>query len=219
MPGRAADVREMATKGILVGAVVAAVAVVAVTVVIVLSVTGGEDDTASYRGSLVPPGIVLGQFELRDYTGARVSREDLEGKVVLLTFLESKCTEACPIIASQIARTIERLTPEERTQVVAIAISTHPTDDTPASVRAFLRAQRAEGKLHYLVGSEQELRPVWRTFGVLSAIDSGDADTHSASVHVYDRSGEWVASLHPGIDLTPANLMHDVSVALRSSAT
>jgi cytochrome oxidase Cu insertion factor (SCO1/SenC/PrrC family) len=206
----------MGAKARLVGAVVAAVAVVVVTVVVVLFVIGGEDDTASYRGSPPPPGIMLGQFELREYTGVRVSREDLEGKVVLLTFLESKCMEACPIIASQVARTIERLPPEERRQVVAIAISTHPTDDTPASVGAFLRKQRAEGKLRYLVGSEQELRPVWRRFGVLSALDSGDADTHSASVHVYDRSGEWVASLHPGIDLTTANLVHDVGLALHS---
>jgi cytochrome oxidase Cu insertion factor (SCO1/SenC/PrrC family) len=134
---------------------------------------------------------------------------------VLLTFLESKCKEACPIIASQLARAIERLTPEQRGQVVAIAISTHPTDDTPGSVRAFLRARRADGKLHYLVGSERELRPVWERFGVLSALDSGDADAHSASVRVYDRSGEWVASLHPGIDLAPANLVHDVRVALK----
>jgi protein SCO1 len=206
----------MGAKARLLGSVVAVLALVAATVVVVLSLTGGEDETASYRGSLVPPGIMLGRFELRDYTGVRVSRDDLEGKVVLLTFLESKCKEACPIIASQVARTIERLTPEERRQVVAIAISTHPTDDTPANVRAFLRAQRAEGKLHYLIGSERELRPVWQRFGVLSALDSGDADTHSASVHVYDRSGEWVASLHPGIDLTPANLLHDVGVALQS---
>lgn len=206
----------MGAKARVVGAVVAALALAVATLVVVLSLTGDEDERASYRGSLVPPGIMLGQFELRDYTGVRVSREDLEGKVVLLTFLESKCNEACPIIASQVARTIERLTPEERRQVVAIAISTHPRDDTPANVRAFLRARRAEGKLHYLVGSEQELRPVWERFGVLSALDSGDADTHSASVHVYDRSGEWVASLHPGIDLTVANLVHDVGVASQS---
>lgn len=206
----------MGAKARLVGAVASAAAVVALIVVVVLSLTGGEDDTASYRGSPPPPGITLGQFELHDYTGVRVSREDVEGKVVLLTFLESKCKEACPIIASQVARTIDRLPPEERRQVVAIAISTHPRDDTPANVRAFLRAQRAEGKLRYLVGSEQELRPVWETFGVLSALDSGDADTHSASVHVYDRSGEWVASLHPGIDLTTANLAHDVALALQN---
>ncbi|MGH3040457.1 MAG: SCO family protein [Gaiellaceae bacterium] len=198
---------------VLVAAV--AVLIVGVVVVGVLVVSRGEADTAGYRGSAPPPGIMLADFDLRDYTGARMSREDVDGKVVLLTFLESKCKEACPIIASQLARGIERLTPDERERVVAIAISTHPADDTPTNVRAFLRAQGADGKLHYLLGSERELRPVWTRFNVLSALDSGDADTHSASVHVYDRSGEWVASLHPGIDLTPANLVHDVGVALQ----
>ncbi len=201
-------------RRLVAAAAVSALAVGAVTGFVVAS--RGGSDAASYRGSAPPPGIMLGDFDLRDYTGVRISRNELDGKVVLLTFLESKCKEACPIIASQVALGLERLAPEERKRVIAIAISTHPVDDTPASVRAFLRAHRAEGKLHYLIGSEQELRPVWKRFGILSALDSGDADTHSASVHVYDRSGEWVASLHPGIDLTPANLVHDVGVALQS---
>ncbi len=190
----------------------AAVSVLAVTGVVVAS--RGGSDARSYRGNPPPPGIMLGNFDLRDYTGVRISRKELHGKVVLLTFLESKCKEAYPIIASQMALGLERLAPGERTRVVAIAISTHPTDDTPGSVRVFLRAHRAEGKLHYLIGSEPELRPVWKRFGILSALDSGDADTHSASVHVYDPRGEWVSSLHPGIDLTPANLAHDARAAL-----
>jgi protein SCO1 len=194
-------------------------AAAAVSLLVIAAVTGvvvsrGGNDTATYRGSAPPSGIMLGDFDLRDYTGVRISREQLGGKVVLLTFLESKCEEACPIIASQVAFGLERLDPEEREQIVAIAISTHPVDDTPASVRAFLRAHRAEGKLHYLIGSEQELRPVWKRFGILSALDSGDADMHSASVHVYDPRGEWVSSLHPGIDLTPESLAHDALAAL-----
>ena len=194
-------------------------AAAAVTVLVGGAVTGvvaswGGGDLSSYRGSSPPAGIMLGDFDLRDYTGVRISRDQLDGKVVLLTFLESKCEQACPIIAAQLARGLERLTPEERKNVVAIAISTHPVDDTPASVRAFLRAHRAEGELRYLIGSEQELRPVWKRFGVFSALDSGDADTHSASVHVYDPRGEWVSSLHPGIDLTPESLVHDARAAL-----
>jgi cytochrome oxidase Cu insertion factor (SCO1/SenC/PrrC family) len=205
----------MARKKTLIAGGVAALVFVVVGVVLgVLLTTRGEGE--AYRGSPPPSGVELAPFDLRDHTGTRVSRDDVDGKVVLLTFLESKCKEACPIIAAQLAEAMKRLAPEQRRQVVAIAISTHPTDDTPANVRAFLRAQGAEGTLRYLVGSERELRPVWERFGVLSALDSGDADTHSASVHVYDRSGEWVASLHPGIDLTPANVVHDVRVALAS---
>jgi protein SCO1 len=170
-----------------------------------------------YRGSEPPPGIRLEPFALTSYRGNEVSSASLRSKVVALTFLESKCTEACPIIAVQIARGIDALRPPEHAQVQAVAISTQPTDDTPENVRRFLMKRRAVGRLDYLIGTESDLRPVWRRYDILSALDSGNADIHSASVHIYDRNGVWVSSLHPGIDLTPENFVHDVRRALNDS--
>jgi cytochrome oxidase Cu insertion factor (SCO1/SenC/PrrC family) len=170
-----------------------------------------------YRGSEPPGRIELAPFALRSYRGGNVSAAQLRGKVVALTFLESKCTKACPIIAVQLARGIDLLTPTERRRVRAIAISTQPFDDTRQNVRRFLARRHAIGRLDYLIGAEAELRPVWRHYYILSALDSGDADTHSASVHIYDRGGVWVSSLHPGIDLTPENFAHDIRRALMSS--
>jgi cytochrome oxidase Cu insertion factor (SCO1/SenC/PrrC family) len=177
----------------------------------------GKPAEGRYRGSEPPGRIQLDPFALRSYGGGRVSSTQLRGKVVALTFLESNCKEACPIIAVQVARGIDLLTPAERAQVRAIAISTHPGDDTPANVRRFLAKRRATGRLDYLIGTEAQLRPVWRRYHILSALDSGDADTHSASVHIYDRNGTWVSSFHPGIDLTPQSLAHDIRLALRNS--
>ena len=173
-------------------------------------------DRGAYRGSEAPGRIELAPFALRSYLGGQVSSAQLRGKVVALTFLESNCKEACPIIAVQVARGVDLLTPAERRQVRAIAISTHPIDDTAANVRRFLTERHAVGRLDYLIGSERELRPVWRRYHILSALDSGDADTHSASVHIYDRDGVWVSSLHPGIDLTPDNFAADVRRAHRT---
>jgi protein SCO1/2 len=170
-----------------------------------------------YRGSEPPGRNELAPFALPSYRGGKVSSAQLGGKVVALMFLESKCTEACPIIAVQVARGIDLLMPPERRQVRAIAISTQPFDDTRQNVRRFLARRHAIGRLDYLIGTEAELRPVWLSYHILSALDSGDADTHSASVHIYDRDGVWVSSLHPGIDLTPENFAHDVRRALRSS--
>jgi protein SCO1 len=170
-----------------------------------------------YRGSEPPGRNELAQFALASYRGGTVSSAQLRGRVVALMFLESKCREACPIIAVQVARGVDLLTSSERRQVRAIAISTQPFDDTQQNVRRFLARRHAIGRLDYLIGTERELRPVWRRYHILSALDSGDADTHSASVHIYDRDGVWVSSLHPGIDLTPENFAHDVRRALRSS--
>lgn len=192
------------------------VGLAALTAAVVRVATGASSASSrDVRGS-VPPGTVkLPDFRLRDYTGRPFDSRDVDGRAVLVTFLETKCREACPILASQIGDALRLLTPEERRSVVAVAISTHPHDDTPASVRTFLRAHRVLGQMHYLIGTEAELRPVWRAFLVLSALDSGDADTHSASVRIFDRQGRWISTLHPRVDLSAQSLAHDARAALR----
>jgi hypothetical protein len=62
------------------------------------------------------------------------------------------------------------------------------------------------------------MRPIWRAFHVLSAAETGNADVHSADVRVYDRTGEWVSTMHLPPDLTPKNLAHDIRVALQSGS-
>ena len=178
------------------------------------SITGSGD----YRGSEPPGGLAMSDFSLRNYDGRPVRSSDLRGPVTVLTFLDSQCTESCPVIAWIVARTIDSLSPAERRAVQAVAISTDPAEDTPRSVRAFLRRNRALGRLLYLGGGqpEGELRDVWNAFKVLSSLESGRDTLHSAPVRIYDRRGVWVATLHAGADLTEANLAHDIRVALRS---
>jgi len=171
-----------------------------------------------YRGSEAPGRIALPDFALADSTGKVVRSRRLRGRVVLLTFLDSQCTESCPLIASQVARTLDALTPRERSQIVPIAISTDPAEDSRRSVRVFLRRNRAVGRLHYLGGGEPvaRMRALWKRFHILSSLESGQDTLHSAPVRIYDRSGVWVATLHAGADLTRANLAHDLRLALLS---
>jgi protein SCO1/2 len=170
--------------------------------------------TPDYRGSVPPPGIHAPDFALRSYRGPIVRMSAFRGKVVLVTFLDSKCTESCPIIAAVIAIALRRLSPPERQQVEAVAITVQPHIDTPASIRRFLKARQALGVLDFLIGSVPQLRPVWKAYGVLPAVDTGSADIHSASVRVFDREGVWVSNMHTAVDLTPANLAHDIRIAL-----
>jgi cytochrome oxidase Cu insertion factor (SCO1/SenC/PrrC family) len=177
-------------------------------------------DEGPYRGSEPPARIELVDFALRDHEGAVVRSLSLRGKVVLLTFLDSQCMEACPVIAAQIARTFDLLGFAERRGIFAVAISTDPREDTAASVRAFLRRNRALGKLHYVGGGEPEskLRRIWMRFHILSSLESREDALHSAPVRIYVR-GVWVATQHAGVDLTPANLAHDLRVALARASS
>ncbi len=196
-----------------------ALATVAIGSVIATRTTRQEPDAPHYRGSAAVVASPLPDFALRDQDGRLVRSEELRGKVTLLTFLDTQCTAACPVIASQVARTLDRLTSDERTQVEAIAISVDPKEDTPGSIRAFLRRNRAEGQVRYLSAPQSELRPVWKAAQILPSADSGDDETHSAPVRIYGRDGRWIATQHVGADLSPDNLAHDIRLALTQAST
>lgn len=174
-----------------------------------------RESAGRFVGSEAPSRFTLPPFELRDYDGTIVRSTDLLGKVVVLTFLDTKCTEACPIIAGEVASAWRLMSRQERQQAVAVAISSDPRDDTAENIRAFLRRHRAVGTFRYLTGPIPQMKRLWQRFQILSSFKSGDADTHSAPVRIYSRDGVWLATQHAGADLTPRNLLHDVRVALR----
>lgn len=168
----------------------------------------------AYRGSEPPASFTLPYFELPNYRGAQVASSTLKGKIVLLTILDAQCTDACPIIASVVAGTIDRLTPSERREVRALGITGDPAEDTRRAVREFLAKRQALGRLDYLLGREKELRLLWTELQILPSVDSGQDTLHSAPLRIYGRDGVWVATLHAGVDLTEANLLHDIRTAL-----
>ncbi|MGH3081938.1 MAG: SCO family protein [Gaiellaceae bacterium] len=187
----------------------ALVAVLAITAGLLLT-RGGDD--ADFRGSQPPEGIALPAFSLRDDEGKVVGSGEFRDKAVAVTFLDTRCTEACPIIAAQMGQAVRALG-DRAGDVEALAISVDPLRDTPAKIDAFLRRYRAKGALRYLNGSVTELRPVWKAFAVAAAHDTGNPNMHSAPVRVFDSSGMWRSTLHPGVDLTAASLAHDLRVA------
>lgn len=169
-----------------------------------------------YRGSQPPNGVRAPDFRLRSYRGVVVRSRDLRGKVVVLAFLDTACKDKCPIIAAQIGAGMRLLTPTERANVMALAITVLPPVDTPAHVRTFLRERHALDELDWLIGPLPQLRKAYKAFAVLSAAATGNPSLHSAGVRIFDRSGVWVSTLRAGLDLTPTNLAHDIRVALRA---
>jgi len=169
-----------------------------------------------YRGSKPPSDVRAPNFALRSYRGQLVRMRDLRGKVVLITFIDTACTDKCPIIASQVAAGLSLLPRSARRQVVALALTVDPRVDSPRSVRRFL-AQRHATSLDFLLGTVKELRPIWKAFYVVAAPETGNSNVHSADARIFDRGGVWVSTLRPGVDMTPSNVAHDLLTALKRS--
>jgi protein SCO1/2 len=192
--------------------VAALLGALAVALGFVLARDGGEPE---FRGSEPPEGLAMPQFSVDVRDGSTLSTSGLRGKAVAVTFLDTQCTEACPVVAAQMGDAI-RLLGSDRERVVALAFSVDPVNDTPARIRSFLTRFRARDEVRYVDGSVADLRPVWRSFKIVPSHETGESNLHSAPVRVYDTEGYWRSTLHAGVDLTAANLAHDLRAALET---
>ena len=110
---------------------------------------------------------------------------------------------------------MNELSKEEIANVKAIAISVDPEFDTPEAAIQFLSKHKVQNLMLYLIGTPEELQPVWDNYSVLSAIDTGSSNSHSVPIRIFDRNGIWVSSLRNGEDLTPETLLNDIREALK----
>lgn len=183
-------------------------------IAMVVGLRGNE--TREFLGSAPPVRVIAPEFALRDQSGRPVTSENLQGRVVVMTFLSTNCRAECPPTASTIRVAMRDLTENERAQVATVAISIDPEFDTPAAAVEFLAERQLDGVMRYLVGTLEELQPVWEAYAVRSSVDTGSSDNHSVPVRIFDRDGVWVSSLRSGDDLSADNLVHDVREALDS---
>jgi protein SCO1 len=192
--------------------VTALLAALAVVLGFVLTRDGEDVD---FRGSQPPEGLTMPEFNVELGDASFLRSAELRGRAVAVTFLDTQCTEACPIAATQIGEAM-RLLGDERDRIVALAFSVDPEHDTVRSIRAFLSRSRAEGLIRYVDASVENLRPVWSAFQIQPSVETGNSNLHSVPVRVYDSDGRWRSTLHPGVDLTAANLAHDLEAALNA---
>ncbi|MGL4649330.1 MAG: SCO family protein, partial [Caldilineaceae bacterium] len=87
-------------------------------------------------------------FSFTDESGARLTSEDLRGKITLYNFTYTGCTAPdCPETGSSMAAIQQRLASVETDGIPVrlITISFDPERDTPAALRSWLAANGANG--------------------------------------------------------------------------
>ncbi len=148
-------------------------------------------------GDVRPPDVPLVEQHGRPLTFAK-----LQGKVLLVTYLDPVCTTDCPVIAQEFRQADTMLGAEAR-DVDLVAINANPLYRSPADLRAFDRQERLEHLPNwvYLTGGVGELRKLWSAFGVEIWVPRGGAMvTHPDGAAIIDREGRvrWLANFDPG---------------------
>ena len=157
---------------------------------------------AGFEGSRLPPGVRAPDFELTDERGERISMRDLRGDTVIVTFLYTNCEDTCPPAAQQVKGALNELVED----IPALAVAVDPPRDTPASARAFLGEQRMLGRMRFVLGSRDELAPVWRGYAVRA---QSAASEHQARIVIVDARGYQRVGF-PVEQATPERIAHDV---------
>jgi protein SCO1 len=188
----------------------------AIGVVLVTRTTDSSTPIATrskFDGPTLPPGLSAANFSLTDQNGGRVTLSQYRGQVVVLTFIHSKCHDACPFMVEQIKGALNDL-PRSGQGVPAIGISVEPSEDTRASRRQFLANHQMQARLSFLNGPRAAMRAVWRAYAIQPV--QGPID-HSTFVLLIDKRGiERVG--FAADQLTPEGLSHDIRVLERERA-
>jgi protein SCO1/2 len=166
------------------------------------------------QGILLSPPRIAPTLAANNFTGEPVNLAAFRGKAVFLTFLYTHCPDVCPLIAASMAAA-QRDLGALASRVQMIAVSVDPKGDTPESVRQFLSARDAVGRMDYLIGSRAQLLPIWRRWGIEVTINGKTVSAgHSALVFAITPEGK-VVEIYPS-NFTPGELVHDVPLLLRS---
>jgi protein SCO1/2 len=179
--------------------------------------SGGSDSSATaaapakqkFAGATATPRKSAPTLKLRDYTGKPVDIRTLKGKPVLVTFLYTHCPDICPLIAGHLHTAQAELGAKAK-DLNIIAVSTDPRRDSPAAIRKFLSAHRMLGRMHYLMGTPAQLRPVWKRWHVVAEPDSKHPNfiNHSSFIYGIDAQGR-LTTLYPA-NFQPKDVVHDV---------
>lgn len=172
---------------------------------------------AGLRGSLLPEELTRGpapRIRLSDARGGTLDSRELAGRPYAVTFLYTRCPDVCPLIGQEIRVALETLGPSAE-EVTVVAVSVDPRGDTPEAVRAWLERQRLPQNFRYLIGSEEELRPVWDAyFAAPQTPGRPETSTHTASIWLIGADGRLRTKYSAGAPVSPDDLAHDLRALL-----
>jgi protein SCO1 len=144
---------------------------------------------AKVRGQAVwPVGLRRApEFSLVDSDSKRFTFGSVRGESAVITFMDSRCHQECPLVGRALAAGLYQVPRAERPLVIAISVD--PWEDTPGSARrAMKRFGLAGFRWRWLLGTKAQLAPVWRKFHIQVRRTPGDIE-HTDALYLVDARG------------------------------
>jgi len=138
-------------------------------------------------------------FQLTDQNNSVVRLSDFRGKVVVLTFMDSKCQDTCPLTAVHFREAYRQFDQNETKQVVFLGVNVNVEENAVTDVLETTQAWHLDQipDWHFLTGNREELEPVWKDYGVAAAHNpDGNSMMHTPGTFLIDPLGQerWYIS-------------------------
>jgi protein SCO1/2 len=152
---------------------------------------------ARWAGSEIKPGDPVPAFSLTNTHGARISSQDLLGKVWAVTFMFTRCPipEYCPLMSQRFLEASHLLAQHQQLDWHLISITMDPDFDTSTKLAEYASISQLNlSHWDFLTGPENEIRTFGEKFGLFFSTDKFPIE-HNLRTAVIDENGHLIKVL------------------------
>lgn len=186
-------------------------ATLAAALAVPLLLTGcGGDDERPFSGHALDNPYTVPTTDLVETDGQPFSlATDTDKRLTMVFFGYVDCPDICPGVLQNLASAMTRLDAADRKQVDVVVVTSDPTHDTPARLRAYL--DRFDDSFIGLTGTFDTIRAVGLDLAV--GIDEKDPGGHTTQVMGIDVDDE--VPVYWDADTSPAQYADDIHTLLQ----
>ena len=156
-------------------------------------------------------------FTLTTQADEPLGREDLRGKVVLVSFAFTTCSGSCPATTHRMSRVAQALAGKgllKDNRVRLLSITLDPARDTPEALRKYMKAYDADpGHWTFLTGPREQVEKVHAAWGMWAKPAANGQFDHPSRVFLVDGRGR-VREVYNLDFFKPAWVLEDVQLLL-----
>jgi len=148
-------------------------------------------------------------FTLIDQDGRRFSLQQLRGRVAVVTFIFTSCSDTCPLLTAKLVG-IQGKLGSDASKVFFVAITVDPLNDTPAVLKKYAQAYSAPPeRFAFLTGDFDQIQKVVRSYGVYFKLKAERDVDHTFLTSIVDPAGTLRVQ-YLGWRFDPAEFIADV---------
>lgn len=183
---------------------------------LLLSVAANATSDASLKSGTFDPPRLAPDFTLTGSHGKELTLSEYRGKLVILGFGFTHCTDICPVTLAKLAQVYHNLgTLAGQVQVVYVTVD--PERDSVERLREYM--SHFNSSFIGVTGAPEQLSTVRQSYGILAAKEvhkDGSYEVHHSSyIYLIDRQGLLRALVPFGTSVD--SMVHDIAILLQDN--